>query len=128
MKRKMITILFFTLVSTLAFADYVGDYCNYSGVYSDPSIPKEEEFNMLLERIESPNFKEISKAISAIAVASKKELNDTECKISKYARQLLEYYQKNKQKIFENEDKIFLDDLINAIKKKIKTDSYASEA
>lgn len=122
MKKKLLLALFFTLFSMRSFADYVGDYCNYNGVYNKPSISKEEEFAMLLERMESPNFKEITKAMAAVASTPQEELNTLACPISKYAKQLLEYYQKNEQKILENKEKQFLTDIINCIKRKIKID------
>jgi len=122
MKNKILLALFFTLFSMQSFADYIGDYCDYNGVYNKPSIAKEEEFAMLFERIESPNFREITKAIAAVAMTPQEELNTATCAISKYARQLLEYYQKNEIKILENKDKQFLTDLINCIKKKVKMD------
>lgn len=121
MKTKSIFALFLFLFSTLSFANYSGDYCEFKGVYGNSNIPSKEEFAMLLDRIESPNFKEIVKAVAAVAISPQEDLNNSSCPIAKYARQLLEYYQENEQKIIEsNKDKSFLKDFFSVISKKVR--------
>lgn len=120
MKTKLASVFFLVLFSTASFAEYVGDYCNYNGIYADSSISKDEEFSMLLDRLESPNFMGITRAIAAVAIANKKDLNDPKCQIYNYARKLMEYYRKNEDKILVNKDKQYLTELISCIEKKLK--------
>ena len=111
----------FFLFSTLSFANYSGDYCGFGGIYGNNSIPEEEEFSMLLDRKESPNFKEVVKAVAAVAVSPQEDLNNSNCPIAKYAKQLLKYYLEHEQEITAaDKDKAFLKDLFNAISKKIE--------
>jgi len=100
------------------FADsYQGDYCRFNGIISDPDITLEQQFAMLLEREGFPNFQEISKAVAAVAVAPRKDLNNPTCPIYSYSRALIEYYDKNKGKI--TADKPYIAEMLDIIKKKI---------
>ena len=72
---------------------------------------------MLLEREGFPNFQEISKAVAAVAVAPTRDLNNPECPIYHYSRALVEYYEKEKEKIIA--DKPFIAKILDVIKAKI---------
>src|SRR3972149_455109 len=102
MKIKHILLsLFLSLLNIQAFASsgYFNPYCQLNGVLHGPHIKKEEEFKMLLEPTRTPNFQAISAVIGAIIVAPTEVLKDPSCKISKYTKQLVDYYKEHKIKI-----------------------------
>jgi len=100
MKTKCILLLFLALFSISSFADVISNYCGFHGILTDkPGRSKEEEFAMLLEPQDHPNYEMISSAIGVVAITPINILKDSNCAISGYVKQLLEYYQKHKDEI-----------------------------
>ena len=99
MKIKYIPLLFLALLGTNSFADYAGDYCEFNGVSDDPNHAKEEEFAMLLSSEYKPNFATMANVVGAIAVTPTADLKNLNCKVSEYAKQLVEYYRKHEDEI-----------------------------
>lgn len=113
MKTKYIlATLFLTLFNVNSFATtigYTGDFCEFNGVEQN----KETEFAMLLEPSDTASFALISNVVAAIAIAPTTDLANPNCPISRYTKQLLDYYQKNAAAIREKNKDIseLLDDI-----------------
>ncbi len=110
MKTKIIFIMFLALLSINVdsfAAFYAGSsFCSFNGILNSQSRTREEEFNMLLEPEENPNFEAMSSAVGALTVVPVKDLKNPECNVSKYTKDLLEFYKNNKDKIMAKHPEI----------------------
>ncbi len=112
----LLLIIFPTALSAYVQAGYQGNYCHFAGIINEPGVNKQEEFAMIFEKEYFPNFQVIANAIAAVSIAPVEELNNPECPIYKYARELLNFYDQNKEKI--NTDKPYLVELFDLIREK----------
>ena len=90
--------------------------CDFEKIIDSTEITLEEEFAMLLEPTWTPNFQAIAEAISVLAITPPEDLNNPKCPIYKYAREFLDYYNRNKEKI--TKDKLHLTKLLDAIQER----------
>ena len=123
MKTKIVLAIFLILSYANLFAYYGGDYCPFNGISDDPNHTEEEEFAMLLESVYMPNFEAIANVIGVLITTPTETLKDPNCKISGYAKKLVEYYKKHKTEITNKEQEI--SELLDIIQKIVERDDSA---
>jgi len=121
MKMLSIAILFLVSLSIDSFAGIeqsTKEFCNFTRIIKNSDVTLQEEFAMLLESRWTPHYQAITEAIAILAITPPEDLNNPECSIYKYTRELLDYYNKNKEKI--TEDKLYIMKLLDAIQKRVE--------
>ena len=102
----------FLLEKTEYSFGYLREYCDFSGL-SFLAYRGTEQFALLLENKNSPNFQKIISVIARLAVTPPEDLNDPKCRVYKCTREFLDWYKENKRKI--TKDKYYLKAIFDII-------------
>lgn len=91
--------------------------CDFEKIIASHNVTRQREFDMLLEPSCTPNFQTAVFGIVVLISASPEELNDEQCPIYKYTRELLDYYKQNKEQFIAS--RLTIAKLLDIIQEKI---------